>query len=116
MIKMAKAKARSKLLRDPDYDLKLVGRGRYAIFKKQCTTEFRRLYKEVRNNWNDMTMAQIRLTKKRMEILQLLTLLYGSDNKYKPNSRRQTRIKKLFARFGLKYQYPKRPRGLAKIK
>ncbi len=75
------------------------GGGLYKIFLEQMTKEKARLISEVKNN-DRITVYQIKLYKKRVDLITKLMVLYSV--RIKKGSRREKQIKKVFAKYGIK--------------
>jgi len=76
-----------------EYYKKHFGGGLYKIFLEQMTKEKARLIFEVKTN-DRLTIYQVRLFKKRVQLITELMVLYSI--KIKKGSRRELQIKKVF--------------------
>lgn len=74
------------------------GGGLYKIFLEQMTKEKVRLINEVKNN-DRITVYQIKLYKKRVDLITKLMVLYSV--KIKKDSRREKQIRKIFGIYGI---------------
>lgn len=74
------------------------GGGLYKIFLEQMTKEKARLINEVKNN-DRITVYQIKLYKKRVDLITKLMVLYSV--RIKKGSRREKQIKNVFAKYGI---------------
>lgn len=78
---------------DKEYFRYHYGGGIYKIFLEQMTKEKARLIKEVKTN-DKLTIYQVRLFKKRVDLITELMVLYSV--RIKKGSRRELQIKKVF--------------------
>ncbi len=76
------------------------GGGLYKIFLKQMTAEKKRLINDVKTKGDDLKISQIKLNKKRVDLITELMRLYSI--KIKPKSRRENQINKVFERYNIK--------------